>query len=378
MAGSASNFAVDGQKGTVATPSGGVQQRAELPATSVRDVDVRSKVAFPGLPSGGSVFSYLTLRGQSGGANYRVGPYLTPAGKVFIRGQTNAGAAVFADVDTGVSLTSGDVIAIRVQVEGSNPTAIRVKAWKQGTSEPSAWTVNVADSTAGLQLAGRLGIRTLNQSASGMTLGFDDFSAIGLSSAPDSLSPTVTTVSPQPGASGVPAGTSVTATFSEALDPATVTSSTFTLVKQGTSTPLAASISYDGSTGTATLDPSANLEGAATYVATVKGGSSGVKDPSGNALAQDKVWSFTAEATGAVISLTVRGYKVKGLQKADLSWSGVTSTTVDVYRDGVKVTTTSNDGFHTDPIDRKGGATYRYKVCEAGGTTCSDEVAVTF
>jgi hypothetical protein len=188
----------------------------------------------------------------------------------------------------------------------------------------------------------------------------------------------VTTVSPQSGASNVPTGTTVTATFSEALDPASVTSSTFTLVKQGTSTPLAASVSYNGSTATATLDPSSNLEAATTYVATVKGGSTGVKDPSGNALAQDKVWSFTTQASGTVISLTVTGYKVKGLQTADLSWKGAGSTTVDIYRDGVKVATTANDGFYTDAINKKGGATYVYKLCEAGSSTCSNQVTVTF
>jgi subtilisin family serine protease len=78
-------------------------------------------------------------------------------------------------------------------------------------------------------------------------------------------------------------------------------------------------------------------------------------------------------------SLTATGYKVKGNQKADLKWSGATSTNVDVYRDGSKLTTTANDGFHTDNIDRKGGGSYTYKLCEAGSTTaCSNEVTVTF
>jgi N-acetylneuraminic acid mutarotase len=378
VAGSASSFAVDGQKGTVATPTGGVQQRAELASTSIRDVDVRSKLVFPGLPSGDSVFSYLTLRDQPGGAHYRVGLYLTPAGKIFVRGQTHAGTALFADVDTGLSLVAGDVFVLRVQVEGSNPTVIRAKAWKQGTSEPVGWAASATDSTTGLQVPGALGIRTINLSSGGMTLGFDDFLATGLFGGADTTPPTVTTVSPQSGASGVPTAANVTATFSEALDPATVTPSTFTLLKQGTSTPLSASISYDGSTRTATLDPSSNLEAGTTYVATVKGGSTGVKDLSGNALAQNLVWSFTTQASAAVISLTVKGYKVKGLQKADLSWTGAGSTTVDVYRNGVKVATTANDGFHTDPIDKKGGATYVYKVCEAGTSICSNEVTVIF
>jgi len=48
---------------------------------------------------------------------------------------------------------------------------------------------------------------------------------------------------------------SPTATFSEAMNPATLTTSTFTLVQQGQSTPVAATVSYAGQV--ATLDPTA-------------------------------------------------------------------------------------------------------------------------
>jgi hypothetical protein len=79
-----------------------------------------------------------------------------------------------------------------------------------------------------------------------------------------------------------------------------------------------------------------------------------------------------------IVELTARGYKVRGLQRADLSWSGATSASVDVYRNGTRLTTTANDGLHTDAINRKGSATYTYKVCEAGTATCSAQVSVSF
>jgi hypothetical protein len=78
------------------------------------------------------------------------------------------------------------------------------------------------------------------------------------------------------------------------------------------------------------------------------------------------------------ISLTARGYKVKGYQRVDLTWSGARSATVDVFRDGTRITTTPNDGFHTDVINRKGAGTYRYRICEAGASTCSPEAIVVF
>ncbi len=74
------------------------------------------------------------------------------------------------------------------------------------------------------------------------------------------------------------------------------------------------------------------------------------------------------------ISLSVNAYKVRGAQYADLSWSGATSTDVDVYRDGSLVATTENDGAYTDSTGRKGGGSATYQVCEFGTTTCSNEV----
>jgi subtilisin family serine protease len=88
--------------------------------------------------------------------------------------------------------------------------------------------------------------------------------------------------------------------------------------------------------------------------------------------------SVTVTAPAGGITLSARGYKVKGVQKADLTWSGATSANMDIFRNGVIITTTANDGFHTDNINRKGAGTYNYKVCEAGTSVCSNEATVNF
>jgi subtilisin family serine protease len=82
----------------------------------------------------------------------------------------------------------------------------------------------------------------------------------------------------------------------------------------------------------------------------------------------------------ASISLTAAGYKLKGLQKADLQWSGATSSFVDIRRNGSVVSgpNESNDGSYTDLINKNGGGSYTYKVCEAGTAICSNEAAVSF
>jgi len=106
---------------------------------------------------------------------------------------------------------------------------------------------------------------------------------------PDTTPPTIVSTAPSASAMGIPISSAVKTAFSEPMDTATITSSTITL-KNG-ATQLGATISYLN--GVATLTPSAALASSTTYTATVKGGSSGVKDVAGNPLAADVTWSFT-------------------------------------------------------------------------------------
>jgi subtilisin family serine protease len=81
---------------------------------------------------------------------------------------------------------------------------------------------------------------------------------------------------------------------------------------------------------------------------------------------------------GTTITLNAFGYKVKGRQKADLTWSGATAN-LDIYRNNVPIVTgTANDGFFTDNIDARGAGSYTYRVCLTGTQTCSNNATVTF
>jgi hypothetical protein len=108
----------------------------------------------------------------------------------------------------------------------------------------------------------------------------------------DTTAPTVTTVTPAAGATGVATNSTATATFSEAVTG--VSGTTFTLTTGGTTVP--ATVTMNAANTTATLTPTAALAASTTYTATVKGGSTGVKDTAGNALAADRVWTFTTAA----------------------------------------------------------------------------------
>lgn len=80
----------------------------------------------------------------------------------------------------------------------------------------------------------------------------------------------------------------------------------------------------------------------------------------------------TATPSAPTFTLSVSAYKVQGLQKADLTWSGAASANVDIYRDGAIIATVANSGSYTDHINRRGGGSYAFQVCEAGTNVCSN------
>jgi len=126
-------------------------------------------------------------------------------------------------------------------------------------------------------------------------------------------------------------------------------------------------------TATATATPTATAAATATPTATA----TATATPTATATATATPTS-TPTPTPTAISLSARGYKVQGRQRADLSWSGATGTNVDVYRNNALITTTANDGFYTDIIGGHGHGSFTYQVCNVGSQTCSNEATVTF
>jgi hypothetical protein len=111
----------------------------------------------------------------------------------------------------------------------------------------------------------------------------------------DIIPPTVSSVTPVNGATGIPASTTASAIFNEAMDATTINSATIEL-RNASNVLITAAVSYNAGTKTTTLSPTALLANSTAYTVTIKGGASGVKDVAGNALAIDYTWSFTTEA----------------------------------------------------------------------------------
>jgi hypothetical protein len=103
------------------------------------------------------------------------------------------------------------------------------------------------------------------------------------------IPPTVISTDPINNATGVVTSKIVRANFSVAMNPLTITTSTFTL-KQGT-TAIAGTVTYSGTR--ASFTPTTALETNKVYTATITNGATNV---SGMAIANNYVWSFTTTA----------------------------------------------------------------------------------
>ena len=132
------------------------------------------------------------------------------------------------------------------------------------------------------------GVKDLAGNAMAVDFAWDFTTGEGL----DTNAPAVTGTINADGATNVPVNTKVGATFSEAMDPLTVTKSTFTL-KQG-STPVSGTITY--SNVSAVFVPANSLNYNTVYTATI---TTRVKDLAGNALTNNYTWSWTTgKSTG--------------------------------------------------------------------------------
>ncbi len=155
------------------------------------------------------------------------------------------------------------------------------------------------------------------------------------------IAPTVISTDPLNLAVGVALNKVISANFSVAMDPLTITTSTFTLLDGTTAIPGA--VSYSGIT--ATFTPTSPLLLGKTYTATI---TTGVKNSVGTAIGSNYVWTFS---TGAVITPTV--ISVDPLDLAtNVALNKVLSANFSVAMNPLTITTstfTLKDGATTIP-----------------------------
>lgn len=115
----------------------------------------------------------------------------------------------------------------------------------------------------------------------------------------DTVAPTVSFTAPVNGQTAVPFDRKVSVAFSEAMDPATITTTTFALTGPSL-TVVPGTVAATGPS--AVFTPTNPLMAGTTYTATV---TTGAKDLAGNALASNYVWSFISGPVADTIAPTV-------------------------------------------------------------------------
>jgi hypothetical protein len=111
--------------------------------------------------------------------------------------------------------------------------------------------------------------------------------------APGTTAPTVIGTIPANDITGGAVSSAIWATFSQAMDPLTINTTTFTLTQGGK--PVSGVVTYTGVT--ATFTPGVDLAFSTVYTATI---TTGAKDLAGNALASNYIWSFSTGAARTV------------------------------------------------------------------------------
>jgi hypothetical protein len=234
-----------------------------------------------------------------------------------ILGADGIGALVAPAVTTVTPLNKATGVAINTRIV----TAAFTRAMDAGTLTPATFTLAcpaatpvtgttviyiAAGNVARLALPAATNLPSNTVCTATVTTGAKDTAGIALASnfawtfttgdAADATAPTLMSTLPANGATDVPVNREVIASFSEAMDPLTITDATFTLKRDGV-TPVAGTLTL--TVTTATFAPSSPLAVNATYTAEISSG----KDLAGNVLTAAPAlnpWTFkTASAPAA-------------------------------------------------------------------------------
>ncbi|GCE78085.1 PKD domain-containing protein [Cellulomonas biazotea] len=165
VGGGTARFAVGGGTGQQSPLPGGTVS-ATLGTVSSQATDVTTSVALDRIPSNAL---YATVSGRVvGSGDYGARVKVLATGAVQLHTE-RSGTVLTGGTLPGVTLTAGERLRVRTQVEGTSPTVVRVRAWEDGQAEPTAWQYTATDGTAAMQGAG--GVRLMTYVSSTTTGG---------------------------------------------------------------------------------------------------------------------------------------------------------------------------------------------------------------
>lgn len=164
--GSPWNWSVAPGAGSVAVTAKS-QERAYLSTFTIQNTDIVEKIVLPRCTSGSANCDSYVLGRYTAAYTptyYRVGLVQGASrSTMFLRAQRDDGTNIGGDINTGVAAANKAVVWLHVQFLGTNPTTLQARAWLDGTTEPTTWTLNVTDNNGAEQTAGMVGVRFSNE-----------------------------------------------------------------------------------------------------------------------------------------------------------------------------------------------------------------------
>jgi hypothetical protein len=173
---------------------------------------------------------------------------------------------------------------------------------------PVPGTIGCSGDTATFTPAADLAYNTVYTATIGT--GAEDLAGTGLATnymwsfrtLPAPTPPTVISTVPVDGATAVPVNQALSATFSVAMTPAAITTTSFTLKATTSGKSVLGTVNYVPAGSVATFTPTANLAPTTEYTATI---TTAATDLAGTALAGNYVWTFTTAALPLAVPPTV-------------------------------------------------------------------------
>ena len=162
----------------------------------------------------------------------------------------------------------------------------------------------------------------------------------------DTTPPTVTAVTPPDGSTGLCVSKTVTATFSKAMDPATLSTTTFFVSNGAVVVP--GTVVYDAVNKVATFSAAGatGFPASTSLVATVLGGTAGAKDLAGNPLATNRTWGFTTGSQPCAAGVDLGSAALFGSFGGGAGITNQGNNTVIQARIGTTAACTLITGFH--------------------------------
>ncbi|KQZ90331.1 hypothetical protein ASD62_14575 [Phycicoccus sp. Root563] len=160
LGGTASRWSVSAGTGRVSLNAGD-GYTAALASVSSTDNEFRTTVTTDKVPTGGGQYVSLIGRRVSSTLDYRAKVRFASTGAVAVwltRNESATETVLTSVTVPGLTFAAGDKMLVKLQTYGTSPTTLRVKIWKAGTTEPTAWLLTGTDSTSTLQVPGSVGL----------------------------------------------------------------------------------------------------------------------------------------------------------------------------------------------------------------------------